>query len=123
MIIYYDSYCQLCTNSTQLWKKTDWFNTLQFVSFRTLDDYPKLMEEQLHVYSNKQWYIGYAALIHIAKTLPLMWLLLPLMYMLKWIGLGDYIYKKVAKSRSIIPIHQCKEQCSLRKKATKQVEE
>ena len=115
VIIYYDSYCQLCINNSKVWKKLDWLNKLDLVSFRTLDHYPKLMEEQIHVYSNGIWYVGFCALIQIAKMLPLLWPLLPIMYMVKWIGLGDFVYKKIAQSRTIIPIDHCDKKCLVSK--------
>lgn len=113
MIIYYDSYCKLCTKSSIIWKKFDWFGRVKFISFRTLRNYSKDMEQKLHIYSNNQWYIGYEALIHISKALPIIWPFLPVMYFIKWIGLGDFLYSKIAQSRTIIPVNQCGEHCSI----------
>src|SRR5690625_6989985 len=96
MIIYYDSYCNMCKTSSTLWKKMDWGQKLTFTSFRSMKNYPKTMEEQLHVYDKNKWYQGYSALIQIIKVLPLMWILLPFLYFFKWIGFGDFIYRKVA---------------------------
>ena len=107
MIIYYDSYCNLCKTSSTLWKKMDWGQKLTFTSFRSMKDYPKTMEEQLHVYDKNKWYQGYSALIQIIKVLPLMWILLPFLYFFKWIGFGDFIYRKVASNRKLVPIDQC----------------
>src|SRR5690625_6880444 len=87
MIIYYDSYCNMCKTSSTLWKKMDWGQKLTFTSFRSMKNYPKTMEEQLHVYDKNKWYQGYSALIQIIKVLPLMWILLPFLYFFKWIGL------------------------------------
>ncbi|RKQ37302.1 thiol-disulfide oxidoreductase DCC family protein [Oceanobacillus halophilus] len=108
MIIYYDSYCKLCTTSSTVWKKLDWGNHLTFKTFRDLEDYPVEMEHSLHVYHHDTWYKGFNAIIQIAKTLPLLWSFLPFLYLFKIIGLGDVIYKHIAKNRKLVPVAQCK---------------
>ncbi|MGP4108777.1 DCC1-like thiol-disulfide oxidoreductase family protein [Virgibacillus sp. L01] len=107
MIIYYDSYCKMCTSSSLFWNKMDWRNKLSFKSFRMLDNYPKEMEESLHVYHQDKWYKGFDAIMEVSRKLPLMWILLPFMYLFKWIGLGEFIYKKIAKNRRLVPVNQC----------------
>lgn len=107
MIIYYDSLCKMCTSSSIFWKKIDWKTRLTFESFRTIENYPKEMEESLHVYHRDKWHKGFHAIIEISKKLPLLWVFLPFMYFLKWIGLGDFIYKKIAKNRKLVPVNQC----------------
>ncbi len=72
-----------------------------------MKNYPPEMEKSLHVRHNNQWYKGYSAIVQIAKMLPPLWILIPLMYMLKVIGLGDIIYKLVAKNRKLVPVNQC----------------
>ncbi|WP_077325679.1 thiol-disulfide oxidoreductase DCC family protein [Virgibacillus siamensis] len=109
MIIFYDSFCKLCTQTSKVWKKFDWQNQLTFNSFRSLDDYPAAMEEYLHVLHKGIWYQGFDAVLQISKVLPVLWLALPVLYIGKWLGLGDLIYDKVAANRNIIPINQCKE--------------
>ncbi|MGJ9458625.1 thiol-disulfide oxidoreductase DCC family protein [Oceanobacillus sp. CF4.6] len=107
MIVYYDSYCKICTNSSTIWKRLDWRNKLTFDSFRNMKDYPLEMEKSLHVKYNNRWYKGYSAIIQIAKVLPLLWILVPFMYIFKFIGLGDTIYKLVANNRKLVPVNQC----------------
>ncbi|MFD1040054.1 thiol-disulfide oxidoreductase DCC family protein [Virgibacillus byunsanensis] len=107
MVVYYDSYCKFCKTSATLWTKIDWAKKLTFNSFRTLEDYPKEMEKELHVAYNGKWYRGYNALIQIAKMLPLMWPALPFMYLFKWIGLGNFLYRKIAENRKLVPVGQC----------------
>ncbi|WP_099157862.1 thiol-disulfide oxidoreductase DCC family protein [Virgibacillus ndiopensis] len=109
LIIYYDGFCKMCSSTSVIWKKIDWSNQLAFESFRTLNDYPKAMEESLHVNKNGHWYTGYNAIIQISKKLPLMWVLLPFLYLFKLIGLGDFVYNKVAKNRKLVPVNQCGE--------------
>ncbi|MFD2761961.1 thiol-disulfide oxidoreductase DCC family protein [Lentibacillus juripiscarius] len=107
MIIYFDSYCKLCTKSSLFWKKADWFHHLKFSSFRDLDNYPEAMAETLHVYDRGQWFQGFQAIISVTKKLPALWVLVPFLYGVKWIGLGDYLYKKIARNRKLIPVRQC----------------
>ncbi|WP_010649666.1 thiol-disulfide oxidoreductase DCC family protein [Oceanobacillus massiliensis] len=109
MIVYYDSYCKICTNSSTVWKKLDWRKKLTFDSFRTMQNYPPAMEKSLHVQHNGKWFNGYSAIIEIAKMLPLLWIFVPFMYLFKFIGLGDVIYKLVAKNRKLVPVNQCKD--------------
>ncbi|MBP2256967.1 thiol-disulfide oxidoreductase DCC family protein [Virgibacillus alimentarius] len=113
MIVYYDGNCMMCTNTSKLLNKMDIRNKLTFTSFRKIEDYPKAMKESLHVYYKHIIFQGYDAFIQIAKVLPIMWIFLPLMYIFKWLGLGEFIYKKVAASRKIIPVNQCETNCSL----------
>ncbi|MEW9676730.1 DCC1-like thiol-disulfide oxidoreductase family protein [Lentibacillus sp. L22] len=110
MVIYYDSFCPMCTNSSILWKKLDLHHRLTFFSFRDLENYPQAMEEKLHVKHDGKWFAGYNALIQIVKQLPLLWIMLPAMYLLKWIGLGDFLYQKIAKNRKLIPVNQCRDE-------------
>ncbi|MFC2947392.1 thiol-disulfide oxidoreductase DCC family protein [Virgibacillus sediminis] len=107
MIVYYDSYCKLCTTSSNIWKKLDWRDKLIFRSFRTLENYPKEMEESLHVQHKGKWWNGYDAIINIAKLLPALWILLPFLYLFKWVGLGNYIYGKIAANRKLVPVNHC----------------
>lgn len=107
MIIYYDSQCKLCTNSSLFWKKVDWNHHLTFESFRSTRKFSKAMEESLHIYHQEKWYRGFNALIEISKQLPVTWVLVPFMYFLKWVGLGDFVYKQIAKNRKLIPVNQC----------------
>lgn len=109
MIIYYDSFCSMCTKSSIIWKKFDWNNHLTFESFRDLEHYPKAMEESLHVNQKGEWFSGYNALIQITKQLPLLWILIPFMHVFKRLGLGDAIYKMVAHNRKLVPVHQCQD--------------
>lgn len=109
MIIYYDSHCKMCVNSSTVWQKLDKGNKLRFESFRDLDHYPSEMEESLHVYTENKWFQGYTAIIEIVKKLPVLWVLLPFLVFGKWIGLGDTIYQWVAKNRKLIPVNQCKD--------------
>ena len=109
MIIYYDSYCKMCTASSTIWKKIDWRNKLVFQSFRELQTYPKEMEKSLHAEHKGTWYNGYNAIIQIVKLLPLLWIFLPFMYLFKWLGMGDSIYKKIAENRKLVPVNQCRE--------------
>jgi|SRR5690625_909734 len=113
MYVYYDSFCTLCTKNARIWKKIDWFNKLKLISFRSLNDYPQQMEEQLHVFAKGRWYVGFTAFIQIVKALPLLWICLPFMYLAKWCRLGDAIYEKVAKWRFHIFGQYCSGQCAI----------
>ncbi|MFA1818767.1 thiol-disulfide oxidoreductase DCC family protein [Virgibacillus oceani] len=108
MIVYYDGHCSICKTSKSVWQKADWRKKLTFQSFRDLPSYPEAMEKSLHVSHKGNWAQGYQALIEIAKRLPLLWIALPFMYAVKWLGFGEKIYQVIAKNRKVVPVNQCK---------------
>ncbi|MFC4556883.1 thiol-disulfide oxidoreductase DCC family protein [Virgibacillus kekensis] len=109
MIIYYDGYCKMCTRTSTIWEKLDWNNRLEFQSFRSLNEYSDEMEESLHISHKGKWQKGYTAIVEISKRLPLMWAFVPFLYIFKWLGLGDFIYRKIAKNRKLVPVNQCQD--------------
>ena len=109
MIIYYDSHCSMCKASKAVWKRADWRKKLVFQSFREVPSYPEAMEKSLHVSHKGKWSLGYQALIEIAKQIPFMWIALPFMYPVKWLGLGEKMYQLIANNRKIMPVNQCNE--------------
>lgn len=107
VIIYYDGYCSMCRASSTLWQKLDWMDKLNFTSFRKLSGYPKEMEKQLFVDYHGKWFKGFDGILQIVKKLPLLWIVLPFLYVFKWLGLGSFIYNTIAKNRKIVPVNQC----------------
>lgn len=117
MVIFYDNFCPMCTANARLWKKMDRHNRLFFYSFRDLPEYPEAMEESLHVRHKGRWYVGYEAIIQIGKQLPALWITLPLLYMVKILGLGELLYTFIARNRKLIPVNQCSDgTCAIPKK-------
>src|SRR5690625_5200421 len=88
MIVYYDGQCDLCIRIVTLCQKLYSHKKISYISFHKLRNYPREMEEELHVKSNGKMYKGFHALIIIARAIPLFWLAVPLMYILKGVHLG-----------------------------------
>jgi hypothetical protein len=55
-------------------------------------------------------FFGFDTLLMISFRLPLLWIFIPLMAVLKWTGIGPFLYHELAVKRSIIPLH-CGENC------------
>lgn len=56
---------------------------------------------------------GYDSILKIAIRIPIFWLVLPILFILKLTRIGNYIYNELAIKRSIIPIH-CDEDCKIK---------
>ena len=50
-------------------------------------------------------FFGFDTLLLITLRLPLLWILLPVMFLLKWTGIGPFLYNELAVKRTIIPLH------------------
>ena len=119
-IILYDGECPLCQRSIAVLKRLDWGRTLRFQDARKTDELPeskvplqpqRLLEE-MHLLTpdRKRVHAGFKAFRWIAGRIPLLWPLLPLMYLPGVPTLGQRIYLWVAKNRyNLVPCHdgQC----------------
>lgn len=118
--IFYDGWCPFCTRSVTTAKKLDWFRLLHFVSFRepgVPDRYeldPEQLEKRLHsTRDGHSFQEGIDGIIQMGARLPLLWPLLPLLILSKWLGLGQRVYDAIAARRRIIPTGGCDEHCSI----------
>jgi predicted DCC family thiol-disulfide oxidoreductase YuxK len=111
LIIFYDNHCPNCTRFTKLIQKLDWLklikikqlrNELVSNSFRDID--LELAEQQMASFGTK-WHYGFNSIYFIFARIPVCWVFLPLFYLLKVTGLGQYLYIQLAIKRTIIPIH------------------
>lgn len=111
LTIFYDNYCPNCTIFAKLVQKLDWLklikikelrNEIHTKSFPTID--LKLAKQQMASFSTK-WQYGYNSLFFIFARIPLFWLFIPLLYVLKITKLGQLMYSELALKRKIIPIH------------------
>ncbi|MFD3450154.1 thiol-disulfide oxidoreductase DCC family protein [Microbacteriaceae bacterium 4G12] len=120
MIVFYDSWCPLCTALARKIKQVDRRQRTVCVSFRDDDvvnqyelsaSFIKKMEQRLYVYDSKQkhWYDGIHALCALAARVPLYWGLVPLLQVSIWLGFGERVYDFVAKRRKIVPVGHCQD--------------
>lgn len=62
-------------------------------------------------FTNK-WQYGYTTIFEISKRLPLFWVFIPLLWVLKILGVGQFLYIQLSVRRKIISI-QCSDECKL----------
>tara|TARA_B100000768_G_scaffold71094_1_gene68157 strand:- start:210 stop:422 length:213 start_codon:yes stop_codon:yes gene_type:complete len=56
---------------------------------------------------------GFDSILRIAIRIPVLWLVVPILLLLKLTKIGNYVYKELAVKRTIIPIH-CNEDCKIK---------
>lgn len=119
LTIFYDNYCPNCTNFSKLVQNLDWLKVIQIKqlrnelhtnSFRNID--LELAKQQMASFGTK-WHYGFNSLYFIFARLPLFWLFIPILYILKITNLGQILYKELALKRKIIPIHCDAEICDI----------
>jgi len=124
-VVLYDGLCPLCLRSVGILKRLDWLERLHFKDARMPAGWPpcaqplvmEQMLEEMHVVtpSRKRSFAGFFAFRWIARQLPALWLIVPLLYLpgVPWIGRKAYLW--IAKHRyQLVP---CKDGvCQLPKK-------
>ncbi|HYG00884.1 MAG TPA: HTTM domain-containing protein [Chryseosolibacter sp.] len=118
-IVYIDGWCANCRRFAAFVNKLNVINLVHVRDIRSLNgseeelkgvDYTMATMRMATVAGDKVVY-GFSSIMEIVKRLPLLWLLLPIMYILKAVRVGDAVYGELAIKRQIIPIH-CSESCS-----------
>jgi predicted DCC family thiol-disulfide oxidoreductase YuxK len=111
LTIFYDNFCPNCTKFTKLVQKLDWLKLIQIKQLRNelhtnliRDIDVELAKQQMASFDTK-WHYGYNSLYYIFVRLPLFWLFVPFLYILKVTTLGQVMYSELALKRKIIPIH------------------
>lgn len=121
VIVFYDGWCPFCTKSATNAKRLDFFHLLQIQSFResgipeTYGLDPHRLEKRLHTTADgNRFYEGIDAITQMVSRLVPLWPLLPVLWMVKWLGLGQKAYDLIASRRTIIPSGGCEDGlCSL----------
>ena len=108
-IVLYDGVCPLCLRSVAILKTLDWFGRLHFQNCRDVKNLPastvpldaKKMLDEMHVLppGRDRAFAGFSAFRWIAWRLPLLWPLVPFLYLpgVPWLGNKAYLW--VAKNR------------------------
>lgn len=119
MLIFYDNWCPNCTRFIQVVKKLDWFSCIEEKPLREIlptHEFPmldrKLALKQMASY-NGEWHYGYTSIYLIFKKLPVFWILIPILYLLKISATGQFLYSELALKRKIIPIHCDENSCKV----------
>jgi predicted DCC family thiol-disulfide oxidoreductase YuxK len=118
LTIFYDNWCPNCNRFVNFINKSDWLklikikqlrNESQLLLYKGIDK--ELAKKQMASYTNK-WHYGYESLYLTFLRIPIFWLLMPLFFLLKITGTGNYLYNEFAVKRKIIPLHCDSETCN-----------
>src|SRR5579871_6918391 len=108
-LMLYDGHCALCRKSVALLRGLDWFNVLGYVDVRDADELGRLhvqvptgrLLEEMHLIPPDGGTIrhGFGAFRWLAWRLPLLWFLLPVLYLPGAGTVGQRTYLWVARHR------------------------
>lgn len=119
LIIFYDNWCPNCTRFINIVKKIDWFKLIEYKQLRNNHDIQQyknlnleLATQQMASYTNN-WNYGFISIYSIFLRLPLFFIFIPFLFILKITGFGQFIYKELAIKRNIIPMHCNNNSCEL----------
>jgi predicted DCC family thiol-disulfide oxidoreductase YuxK len=122
-LVLYDGFCPLCLRTVRLLTSFDLFTRLEFLDFRRLDlnKYnqshgrnlaPKELEEEMHVVFRGKAYRGFDGYRRIALALPVLWPLVPWLFLPGSSALGALVYGYVARNR--LRSLRCDSHCRVR---------
>ena len=103
MIVFYDSWCPMCTAVAERTKKLDKKGKMKFVSFRNEDVVEKYelsqelqskMEQRLYIFKNNKWYDGIQSIDVLAKAVPSYWFAVPFIKLPIVLGFGSKVDRK-----------------------------
>lgn len=117
IFVFYDGWCPFCRQSIKKFQSMDWFNRIEFKSFRNSNvvqefhlDTDKLKKRMLTIkISNHKKEEGIDSINRICKNIPILWLLVPFLSISSKIGLGQKVYDWISRRRTIIPTGGCNE--------------
>lgn len=112
IIIFYDNHCSNCTCFSKITKKLDWFNLIIAKKLRNSNHTSEFKNVDIEMAKRKmassidnKWYYGYDSIFLIFRKIPVYWVFVPLLYLLKITNLGEVLYNELAIKRKIIPIN------------------
>lgn len=118
LTVFYDNWCPNCSRFIKIVKKLDWLNLVESKELRneqskqfSLIDYEKATKQMASF--NGKWNYGYSSLFFIFIRLPILWILFPIIFLLKITGIGQILYIQLAINRKIIPLHCNEKTCEI----------
>ena len=109
MYVVYDGNCKICRRTIASVRVFDIFGRITYVNaleHKTLQNLDLVWLESdallkdMHTVVGKKYWRGFSAYRVLSRRLPILWLILPLMYLWPIPRIGDRIYRKVADSRT-----------------------
>ncbi|CCQ94785.1 putative Membrane protein / vitamin k-dependent gamma-carboxylase [[Clostridium] ultunense Esp] len=123
--VYYDGYCNYCSRTARIIHFLDCFGLFRVVSYRQDSSYLHYgltfedVDEEMHIIKKQndriKIYRGFDSVAEIVNNLPLLWMFVPFIYLLRISGLGYKLYPWIANNR-MVPLNGqiCKnEACSI----------
>jgi predicted DCC family thiol-disulfide oxidoreductase YuxK len=115
-LVLYDGHCALCRKSVALLQRLDWFKRLGYLDVRdserlqgvVLPVPPDRLLEEMHLLpqGGQKFYHGFTAFRWMAWQLPLLWPLVPFLYLPGMASLGQRAYLWIARNRfRLVPCH------------------
>jgi predicted DCC family thiol-disulfide oxidoreductase YuxK len=125
--VLYDGFCPLCCRTVRILTCLDLFHRLDFQDFRRLDiaDYnhrhklnlrPEDLEKAMYVISEGRSSAGFCAYRMISLAVPVLWPLVPFLFLPGASVLGAVMYRFVARNR--LKLATCDSSCPLEVSAT-----
>ncbi len=112
VLVLYDGGCELCRRSVSLLRRLDWRHRLAFADARDPANVPpgldpaRLMAEMHVVAPDGRVAHGFEAFRRLARELPPLWPLVPLLYLPGVPAVGQRLYLWVARNRyHLVPCH------------------
>lgn len=115
LIVFYDGWCGLCLTTVSKLQRLDWFDLITYVDFRDSSNIKNEslnlneLEKRMHSLNPKNGKIqnGVDSFTDLTKRIIPLWFLTPILYLSKWLGIGNMIYDFIAKRRNLVPVNKC----------------
>jgi len=109
MYVLYDGNCRTCRRTIACLRMLDVFHRIEFLNACRDESYVRhqldwldrdTVMRDMHVVVGRRVRVGYDAYRALAGRIPLLWPLLPLMYLPPVEAVGERVYRRVADSRT-----------------------
>ncbi|MEC3884046.1 DUF393 domain-containing protein [Halobacillus sp. HZG1] len=128
VMIFYDSFCPVCSKSMRILTKLDTGDKFQYETIRDnriLERYhinKEEAEKRMHTIrlKDRKMETGIFSVLRIMKQIPFFWVLVPFIQLSIWAGAGPGLYDWLADRRTILPIGGCDgDSCSIPKQKSR----
>jgi predicted DCC family thiol-disulfide oxidoreductase YuxK len=113
LTIYIDGWCPICKKFKRIVTKLDFFKLIVVEDIRTSEI---IDDEKIKLMFSKSWdgfsFYGFDSIFEINKRLVVLWILLPLTFILKITKIGNFLYNELSVKRKIIPLN-CNTECKI----------
>jgi predicted DCC family thiol-disulfide oxidoreductase YuxK len=117
--IFIDGWCPNCRRFEKIILKIDICKIIEMHNIRELQksefniDFDLAKKYMASIDSNKNIAYGYTSIYRIFKTLPLLWVFVPILFLLHVSNLGEILYNELAVKRKIIPLTCDENSCQI----------